>query len=449
MEDQQPPEPWGGEPELTSHADDAGPQCRAEATPAAPAEAEAQLVGNNDYTRLLASQTVSGLGDWMATTAFMALALDLSGSPTAVAGVLVVRLLPGVLAGPIAARVGTGWSTRRTMLAMDAVRAATVAVVPLVDQLWWIYAGAVALEVAGLVFLPARDASVPRLVGEHRLPTANALLLGSSYGTLPVGAGAFAAVAAFGAEWIPMQDRYSLVFWIDAATFVVSFGLIAGIHRLPGRSPARDEQAPGRLRDALSIDLVRQVLPAAIGASVGLGALFSVGIIFVQDVLHASSAAFGLLIVAFGAGALSGVVVVQRREGLPELGWARDGIRLAGASVAVISVLPTLAPAYLVAVLLGGGVAYGLVAGVSFLQASVEEAELPLAFAAFHISIRLALGIAALAAGVAADVVPDLELPLVGTVASPRLVLAAAGAVVLATTARVGSDGPTAPGHRS
>ena len=44
------------------------------------------------------------------------------------------------------------------MVAMDVVRAAIVVLVPLVNQLWWIYIWAFSIEVASLVFLPARDA---------------------------------------------------------------------------------------------------------------------------------------------------------------------------------------------------------------------------------------------------------------------------------------------------
>ena len=417
----------------------------ADAPPAGPALPPAKLLGRNDYTRLLTAQAVSGLGDWMATTAFMALVLDLTGSPTAVGGVLVVRLLPGVMAGPIAARVTSRWPARRTMLSMDVVRAGTVALIPFVEQVWWIYALAAALEVSGLVFLPARDSSVPRLVDRDHLPTANALILGSSYATLPLGAAAFPAVAGFGGDWIPLRDSYSLVFWVDAATFAVSFALVAGIRRLPTAELVVDEAGPTRLRDALGIDLVRQVLPAAVGASIGLGALFSVGIVFVQDVLGASSAAFGLLIVAFGTGAVAGVGLVQRHAEPPGITWARDGIRIAGASVLAISTLPGIGPAYLAALVLGGSVAYGLVAGISFLQTAVEERELALAFTAFYVAIRLSLGVAALATGVAADLVPDVDLPVVGEVESPRIVLAAAGILVLATTASVASDRAARP----
>lgn len=404
------------------------------------------LLGRNDYTKLLAGQAVSGLGDWMATTAFMALALDLTGSTTAVAGVLAVRLLPGIVAGPIAARVSSRWAARRTMLAMDLLRAGVVAAIPFVGTLGWLYALAFALEVASLVFLPARDASVPYIVREQHLPAANGLILGSSYAMIPLGAAAFSAVTAFGGDSIPLADSYSLVFWVDAATFLVSFLFVSQIRNLPSRRPAAEGAPPVRLRDALDIGIVPAVLPAAVGASLGLGALFSVGIVLVQDVLGASEAAFGLLIAAFGVGAVLGVLVVQLRGGSPQLRWARDGIAVAGLSIIAISVLPNLALAYLAAIVLGGSVAYGLVGGISFLQSALEGDARVLAFTVFHVAIRLSLGVAALATGVAADVVPDVEVAGLGTVASARLVLAGAGAVVVAATVRVGVGARTVGG---
>lgn len=425
-----------------------GPDEQPIATAPGGAEPGPALLGRNDYTKLLAGQAVSGLGDWMATTAFMAMALDLTGSPTAVAGILAVRLLPGIVAGPIAARVTSRWAARRTMLATDLLRAGAVAAIPFVSSLGWLYAWAFVLEVASLVFLPARDASVPQIVGEGHLPLANGLILGSSYATIPLGAAAFSAVTAFGGDWIPLRDSYSIVFWVDAATFLISFALVSQITSLPRRRPELEEASPMRLRDALDIDIVRMVLPAAAGASLGLGALFSVGIVLVQDVLRASHAAFGLLIVAFGVGASLGVLVVQKRAGSPQLRWARDGIRIAGLSIIAISVLPNLALAYLAAVVLGGSVSYGLVGGISFLQSALEGTDRVLAFTVFHVAIRLSLGLAALATGVAADVVPDVEVGALGTVASARLVLAGAGAVVVAATARVGIEAAAPSGGR-
>src|SRR5262249_32478622 len=115
------------------------------------------------FRTMLVGQAVSALGDWMGTVAFMALVLEGPGSSTAVAGILALRLLPGAIGGPLAARAVSRWDRRKVMVAMDAVRAGIVVLVPLVNQLWWIYLWAFSIEVASLVFLPARDASIPDL----------------------------------------------------------------------------------------------------------------------------------------------------------------------------------------------------------------------------------------------------------------------------------------------
>src|SRR5690242_6948807 len=133
------------------------------------------VVRKRGFRTLLVGQGVSALGDWMGTFAFMELALTQSGSSTAVGGILAVRLIPAALGGPLAARAAGKWDRRRAMVSMDVVRAAMIAVVPLVRGLWWIYLWAFMVEVGSIVFLPPRDASIPDLVDEDDLPVANGL----------------------------------------------------------------------------------------------------------------------------------------------------------------------------------------------------------------------------------------------------------------------------------
>src|SRR5207248_1062921 len=121
------------------------------------------LIRHSGFRRLLVGQGISGIGDWMGTVALMALVLDLSGSSTAVAVILVLRL-------------------------------------------------------------------------------ANGLVLGSSYGTIPLGAGLFGLVSAlFGGQAARSQGALALVFFVDALTFVASFVMIWPITELSTR---RDKDRP-------------------------------------------------------------------------------------------------------------------------------------------------------------------------------------------------------------
>ena len=261
---------------------------------------------------LLIGQAVSSLGDWMGTVALMALVLQITDSATAVGGVLVLRLAPTILAGPLAARLVTRWSRRKIMLAMDAVRIPAVAVLPWVTSLWWIYVWAFVVELAGMVFLPARDASIPDLVdGDDDLAVANGLVLGTSYGMIPVGAGFYALVAALAGSAGGL-DVARFVFAVDALTFAVSFVAIARLPELGTSAPAGADGGGGRFLDALRLPIVRRLAPVAAVVAFGLGALFSLGIVWVREVLGATDTQFGLLVACFGVGAGGGLLVLRR-----------------------------------------------------------------------------------------------------------------------------------------
>ena len=399
------------------------------------------------FRRLLVGQGASALGDWMGTFALMALVDHLSDSAAAVGGILAFRLIPAALGGTLAAKLVNRWDRRRTMITMDLLRAGMIAVVPFVQELWWVYLWAFALEAPSVVFLASRDSSVPDLVDESDLPLANAAMMGSSYGNIPIGAGLFAAFAA-----LPLDDGwlgshpYALVFWIDALTFGVSAFFIAralgGLQSrepspqaLPDRAAISDSEisiSPSRLRDAWSVPLVRRVLPATAAAAVGLGALFSLGIKLVQEELEASDIEYGVLIVLFGAGAGIGLALTHRSRHVDLLVLTRRGALTMGALVALMSQSPTVWLTFLGAAGFGAGATVALTSGMSALQARIPmEEERVLAFSAFHVVIRIGLGVAALGAGAIGDGLNEAGLP--GT----RSVLLASGLLVLASAATV------------
>ena len=292
-----------------------------------------RVLRGGDFRRLLIGQGVSGLGDWMATFALMALAWEVTSSTSAVGGILTLRLLPAALGGTVAARVSLRWDRRRTMLATDLLRLGIVAIIPLIAQLWWIYLWAFVLEAASVIFLSARDAAVPELAEADDLPTANSLMLGSSFGSIPVGAGAFAVLTLlpFADEGWLASRPHAVVFWIDALTYLVSALLIARMAPL-GR-PVADSPSTvtdvGRLRDAAQIPLVRTIMPAAAAVALGLGALFSLGLSLVRVELEASTLEFGVLIAIFGVGAGAGTDPRDPDErsatGRHPPGYDRDG----------------------------------------------------------------------------------------------------------------------------
>ena len=322
------------------------------------------------------------------------------------------------------------------MMTMDIVHVVLIALVPLVRAIWWIYLWAFLVEVASIVFLPARDTSIPDLVDGEDLALANGLVLGSSFGTIPLGAGLFATVAA-----LPFADLFgrplALVFWVDAATFLVSFTCIARLTMLGRPSGATAEAEEVNFREAFRIPLVRTVLPAVGSVTLGLGALFSLGIVFVQDVLDASDTDFGVLIALFGVGAALGLGVLWIRRGRDPVHETRLGVTAIGGVIAVFSLASSVWLAFIGATAFGAAATFALSSGMGALQSRLEGNTRVAAFAVFHVVIRLALGVAAIATGLAGDLLGDVKWPWVGRLEPSRVVLLCSGLLVVAVSTLV------------
>src|SRR5438270_11880207 len=97
---------------------------------------------NRNFRLLFIGQTISQLGDGFNAVAVFALPLDLTGSATAVAWMMIVQFLPMAVVGPIAGVIVDRVDRRRLMIAADIVRGVMILGLLLVrrpDQVWMAY----------------------------------------------------------------------------------------------------------------------------------------------------------------------------------------------------------------------------------------------------------------------------------------------------------------------
>src|SRR5215212_191983 len=87
---------------------------------------------NMNFRLLFFGQTISQLGDWFNAVAVYALVLDLTGSATAVAWMMIVQFLPVAVVGPVAGVVVDRVDRRRLMIIADLLRGALVLVMLLI-----------------------------------------------------------------------------------------------------------------------------------------------------------------------------------------------------------------------------------------------------------------------------------------------------------------------------
>lgn len=194
------------------------------------------------FRLLFAGRSISLLGDWFSLIAVIALLREVSGSnPKALSGVLILKLLPIFLAGPIAGVVADRLSRKAIMVVADVARVFLVLallVTPWMSRPVEFVLVLVLLQVtASAFFEPARSAALPHLVPDRYLATANAL-----------GAIAWSVMFTLGAALGGVVT--DLLGWrtalcIDAATYGVSAWLVAKI-ALPARPRIPDARLDWR-----------------------------------------------------------------------------------------------------------------------------------------------------------------------------------------------------------
>jgi MFS family permease len=324
----------------------------------------ALLVRNPDFRRLFLSSVVSLAGDWFSFVAVAGLVTELTGSPGAAAFIYAATVLPVFLASPLAGAVADRFDRRRVLVIADLARVPIALL--LCAAAWWssvplAVAAIIALGVGASFYDPIASAATPNLVASEDLASAQSLM-GAVWGSmLMVGAG----VGGLVAELLGRQAAFA----IDAASFLASALLIAGIRR-PLQQAATPRAGRGALGEALryirGTPIVSRLLFAKVGVSASNGI---VGLLpaFAQARFAGTGIATGLLFAARGFGALVGPVLARGATGA--VPTRRGIIVVCGVATlsycAVYAVFP-LAGAFAVAMLLvalahlGGGAQWSL-----------------------------------------------------------------------------------------
>lgn len=163
----------------------------------------AALLHNRGYRLWFLSGLWSGPGDWVGLFALQVLVVSLAepGSPLALFGlgsIMLARLLPSVVFGPVAAALVDRRDRKRLMVLTNLGRAALFAGIAFSRDLVVLLALTFVVECLSLAYLSARNAVLPALARREHLTEANQLNLLVTYGPLPFGAGADALLTALG-----------------------------------------------------------------------------------------------------------------------------------------------------------------------------------------------------------------------------------------------------------
>jgi dTMP kinase len=381
------------------------------------------VVRSVGFRRLLVGQTVSSLGDWVATLAFIAAAFALTSNQTAVAIVLILRLVPPIFAAPVGGVFADRFDRRLIMVTCDLSRAALIALVPFVG-IELLYTIAFVHECISLFFLPARDASVPLLVRKENLEEANGLVLATSYGTLPLAAAAFSGLAvAVGhiPESLPLASFYAdhpttFAFFFDAATFLFSASMIARLPLMPRERPEHIALLQGVREGFAYVVQHRGLRSLAYGLVVSMfggGVLFAIGIAFIHQTLHGSDAQFGWLAALWGLGMGIGLALVRLLVRRGETKVFVAAVAACGGILIVMAVFPYLWLSFVLAVVFGAAFSVAIVIALTLVQRETEDEVRGRIMGGVQMLFRVGLGAGALGMGAIANSIDTLHLGLI------------------------------------
>jgi len=398
------------------------------------------VLQSRGFLRLLTGQTVSSLGDWVATLAFIAAAAELTRNQAAVAVVLILRLVPPIFAAPVGGVLADRLDRRTIMVSCDLSRAALIAVVPFVG-IGPLYAIAFIHECISLFFLPARDASVPRLVRRDNLEEANGLVLATSYGTLPLAAAAFSGLTVATGHFpgsLPLAGFYrahstSFAFFFDAATFIFSAAMISRLPLMPKERPEHIEFLAG-VKEGFSYVLahpgLRSLAAGLVVSMFGGGVLFAIGIFFIHETLGGSDVQFGWLAALWGAGMGIGLAVVRLLVKRGEAQVFVAAVAACGAVLIVMAFFPYLWLSFILAVAFGAGFSIAIVVALTLVQRVTEDEIRGRIMGGVQMLFRLGLGAGALGMGALAHSISSVNVGPI-TLDGNQIALAVGGLLIL------------------
>ncbi|WP_430827868.1 dTMP kinase [Candidatus Protofrankia californiensis] len=341
------------------------------------------------FRRLWLALTLSSLGDWMGLLATTALASSLqagfSEKAYAIGSVLIVRLLPALIFGPLAGVVADRLDRRLTMVVADVLRFGLFVSIPLVGTLVWLLVASLLIECVSLFWNPAKDASVPNLVPVQRLATANTLSLITTYGSAPLAAAIFSLLATLSRTLASSVSFFKtspldLALYFNAVTFLVSAVVIFRLRGI-GRAERHDAEVNPSfwssitegLRFVSHDRLVRGLVVGILGGFAGAGCVVALGRLYVQ-LLGGGDSAYGVLFGAVFVGLAAGMALGPRLLG----DYSRSrlfglSVTAAGVTMLLVAVVPNLVLACILVVFVGAFAGIAWVTGYTLLQAGVSD----------------------------------------------------------------------------
>ncbi len=422
------------------------------------------------FRRLWAAIAVSSLGDWLGLLATTALAAYLTKDSSnlaqgaAVSGVLLTRLLPDLILGPIAGALVDRFDRRTVAIVGDSLAGLLYISIIVSGNLLWLLVAQFLVEAIGLFSTPAKQAMWVNVVPRERLAVANQLNYVSVYGMVPVAAVLFALLSTvatfFGVPDVSSTGSGALIsggtntlaidiaLAVDAGTYFFSAGMVLFSRGLipayvGDRSTSRNIFS--LIAEGVSFvrrnRLMRSIYIGILGAFGAGGLVAGVAQAYVAT-LGAGNAGYGILFGTVFTGLALGMLIGPKvLPNVPRRMIFTPAIGAAGIALIVMSVLQDFLGAAITAAIMGMFAGIAWINGFTMIGHEVSDQLRGRVFAFVMSSVRIVLLLTIAAGPILAGAigsypvtVGDFRFEITG----PAIVLAAGGLIAFGVSATIG-----------
>jgi dTMP kinase len=407
------------------------------------------------FRRLWAAIAVSSLGDWLGLLATTAMAAQLTSDQStavqgaAISGVILTRLLPDLLLGPLAGALADRLDRRVTVVVGEVLACALYLSIAVSYELLWLYAAQFLVEAVGLFTNPAKQAIWVAIVPRERLAVANQVSLFSVYGAVPLASLLFALLSTVARVFPGGGDDARTAIVVALLVNSVSFAISATVFFLSRRlipPTATDRQTPGNVFSLVAEGvsflrgqpLMRALYVGVIGAFGAGGLIIGVAQLYIAT-LDAGTAGygvvFGIVFTGLALGMLTGPRILPT---VPRRTLFARSIGLAGVALLAMSVLQNFVLATGAAFLVGLFAGVSWIIGYTLIGFEVEDRLRGRVFAFVISSVRIVLLLAVAVGPGLAGVLGTHDLrvgELVLTLTGPGLTLMIGGVLALGVSA--------------
>lgn len=269
-----------------------------------------EVLSNRTYRHLFLAQLVALLGTGLATVALGLLAYDLAGGDAALVlgTVFTIKMIAYVVIGPIAGAFAGYFPRRALLVSLDLVRAATVACLPFVTDVWQVYVLIFVLQSASAAFTPTFQATIPDVLPKEAHYTRALSLSRLAYDLDNIISPTLAVLLLL---WI----EYSTLFFGTALGFMFSALLVVSV-ALPTSVPSERRGVYDRTTRGIRIYLgtprLRGLLALNFAAAAAGAMVLINSVVLVRANLQLDESALALAMFAYGAGSMTAAFSLPR-----------------------------------------------------------------------------------------------------------------------------------------